>query len=143
MIISLRKDWFHRPGFIVPSAVAIPQMESGRTGVGNSRRRPGRVWSYGYEAKAEGSFLRNFVGDNQQTGSARHAQAGAVRFEHTSADALEELYMSNVPKLKIENLHVNVEGKEILKGVNLKSTAAKCTPSWVLTGREKARWLRR
>ncbi|BCU80780.1 vegetative protein 296 [Polycladomyces abyssicola] len=27
--------------------------------------------------------------------------------------------MSNVPKLKIENLHVNVEGKEILKGVNL------------------------
>lgn len=27
--------------------------------------------------------------------------------------------MSNAPKLKIENLHVNIEGKEILKGVNL------------------------
>ncbi|MBN2910491.1 Fe-S cluster assembly ATPase SufC [Polycladomyces sp. WAk] len=27
--------------------------------------------------------------------------------------------MSNAPKLKIENLRVNVEGKEILKGVNL------------------------
>ena len=29
--------------------------------------------------------------------------------------------------LEIQNLHVNVEGKEILKGVDLEGPAARCT----------------
>jgi Fe-S cluster assembly protein SufB len=41
--------------------------------------------------------------------------------------------------LEVENLHATVEGNEILKGIDLRSTRARCTPSWARTARARAR----
>lgn len=40
--------------------------------------------------------------------------------------------------LEIKNLHASVEGKEILRGVNLTIAMARCTCSWAPTARAKA-----
>jgi ABC-type enterochelin transport system ATPase subunit len=42
--------------------------------------------------------------------------------------------------LKIENLQARIEGKEILKGLNLEVKAGKCTPSWAPTAVARAPW---
>ena len=41
-------------------------------------------------------------------------------------------------KLEIKDLHASVEGKEILKGVNLTWVRARLTPSWAPTGQARA-----
>lgn len=42
--------------------------------------------------------------------------------------------------LEIKNLHVSVEGKEILKGIDLEVKKAKFMPLWDLMVPVKARW---
>ena len=42
--------------------------------------------------------------------------------------------------LKIEDLHASINGKEILKGINLEVNRARCMRLWDLTVRGKVRF---
>lgn len=46
-----------------------------------------------------------------------------------------------IPMLEIRNLHVTVEGREILKGIDLSIRPGReLTPSWARMARARARW---
>ena len=59
----------------------------------------------------------------------------------TSLTSLQKLKIINyITMLEIKDLHVSIDGREILKGINLEVRPVKFMPLWVPTDREKAHW---